>query len=109
MKLWFDLGWVRKIGQTYPALARFVEMFVHAVVTAALFQIAKVFLALNTALQNHTAIDFRDILLQFDWQAVVSVGVVMIMAAVNKKVMETRRAEDKVEKMASPVPPSSTL
>lgn len=93
MKLWFDLKWVRAIGQIDPALARFAEMIVHALATALLFQLGKVLFALNEALQGKEAINWQNILLQFDWRAVLSVGVVILLAAVNKHVVETRRAD----------------
>lgn len=91
----FDLKFVRWIGSKYPSLARFLEMLIHSVSTMILFQIGKVLFALDQVLQTKDKIDWRALLLNFDWRAVVSVGVVILLATVNKHKMEVRRAEDK--------------
>lgn len=90
MKLWFDLQWIRSIGQKYPALARFVEITLYAVVTAIGAQALKVIIAFQTALESGADIVWRDILLNFDWRPVVLAAVIIFQATLNKYLREHR-------------------
>lgn len=94
MKLWFDLQWIRNIGQKYPALARFAEMIVYDVAIAVGLQVLLVLAVLVAALETKDPINLKEILLHFDWRIIVVVALKDIQAMIGKAVRENRRTDE---------------